>query len=94
MTTYQGLFGPVDLEPKHHAPSHKKRYKDYGEDWDELSNTCLILANHTCVDCGKPATQVHHIVPLSKGGTNEQRNLKALCFRCHSKYHKHLGFKR
>jgi 5-methylcytosine-specific restriction protein A len=57
-----------------------------------LSNTCLLLAHHVCVDCRvNKATNAHHIVALTKGGTNEQRNLKALCFTCHSKYHPHLG---
>lgn len=91
MTKYEGLFGTIDLEPIKHTTSHKRRYSDYGSDWDETANTCLLLAHHICQDCGKnKAVNPHHIVPISKGGTNEQRNLKALCFHCHSLYHKHL----
>ena len=87
----QGLFGEVELKPAQHTPSYKRRYKDYTENWDEIARTCLQIARYVCHDCGKPATQPHHIVPLSKGGTNDQFNLRALCFHCHSKYHKHLG---
>lgn len=86
----KGLFGDIDIAPKKETASHKRRYKDYTENWAEIANTCLILANHKCQDCGGIATAPHHIIPLTKGGTNEQNNLKALCFHCHSKYHPHL----
>lgn len=28
--------------------------------------------------------EVHHIVPLSQGGSNERSNLQALCIACHA----------
>jgi 5-methylcytosine-specific restriction endonuclease McrA len=88
----QGLFGPVELTPVHETASHKRRYKDYGDNWEELANLCLLAAGHLCVDCKKnKAINAHHIVPLTKGGENKLHNLKALCFYCHSKYHPHLG---
>ena len=31
-----------------------------------------------------PAQEVHHIVPLSEGGTHDFDNLKILCKSCHS----------
>ena len=31
-----------------------------------------------------PAQEVHHILPLSRGGTHEDANLMALCKPCHS----------
>ena len=91
MTKVKGLFGDVELKPAHQTPSHNRRYKDYTDDWPEIAHTCLLLANFICRDCGKPANQPHHILPLSKGGTNSQQNLAALCFHCHSKNHKYLG---
>jgi len=33
-----------------------------------------------------PATEVHHIVPLDKGGSNADENLQALCKPCHSRH--------
>jgi 5-methylcytosine-specific restriction endonuclease McrA len=66
------------------------RTSNYGDDWDKISKTCLSLANHVCADCRGRANRAHHIVPLSRGGSNRQINLKAVCETCHSKYHSHL----
>ncbi|QBX06504.1 HNH endonuclease [Burkholderia phage BcepSaruman] len=40
--------------------------------------------------CKKPANEVHHLVPLSSGGTNSPANLISLCQGCHDKRHNHL----
>lgn len=48
------------------------------------------LAGHPlcekCREAGRltNAEEVHHIKPLSKGGTHAEHNLMALCKRCHS----------
>lgn len=39
-----------------------------------------------CVNCGKPATTMHHIVPKSLGGL-DNNNLVPLCDECHGKIH-------
>jgi 5-methylcytosine-specific restriction protein A len=36
-----------------------------------------------CRWCGRPAEDVDHIVPLARGGTNDEANLQSLCRRCH-----------
>lgn len=33
------------------------------------------------------ATVTHHLVPLSRGGTNRSDNLVGLCERCHNRMH-------
>ena len=40
-----------------------------------------------CVKCGKPADTIDHIVPVSRGGTNDTSNLQPLCRSCNQ--HKH-----
>lgn len=43
-----------------------------------------------CLRCGReePAElEVHHILPVSQGGTNEDSNLATLCSRCHRAAH-------
>jgi 5-methylcytosine-specific restriction endonuclease McrA len=67
------------------------RTTEYGSDWSEISKICLALANHICQDCKVArANRSHHIVPKSRGGSDKQINLKAICAECHKKYHKHL----
>ena len=34
--------------------------------------------------------EVHHIVPVAKGGGDEPENLVTLCKECHKKRHKEL----
>jgi hypothetical protein len=38
-----------------------------------------------CIGCGKPSNTIDHIIPLSKGGTNDPSNLQPMCSRCNSR---------
>lgn len=66
-------------------PALKKRY---GRSWKRIRDR-YIAEHPLCEQCEKngritPAQEVHHIQPLSRGGTNEYGNLMALCTSCHS----------
>jgi hypothetical protein len=64
---------------------------NYPEDWAELKRQVLVRDAHRCANCGSSGEMhVHHIVPLSKGGTNNLTNLKALCRDCHVLVHPHM----
>lgn len=55
-------------------------------------NEILESDAHLCARCGTRASlNVHHIVPLSSGGPNHERNLVTFCFKCHMEWHKRLG---
>ena len=62
--------------------------KLYGGAWPRIR--ARFLAEHPlCVVCRKEgrvtaADEVHHILPLSQGGTHAEDNLMALCKACHS----------
>jgi 5-methylcytosine-specific restriction protein A len=43
-----------------------------------LCEQCLKDGKHT------PVEEVHHILPLSKGGTHAPDNLMSLCSLCHA----------
>ena len=63
--------------------------KFYNYQWRKL-RARFLNKNPLCEICKSKgryttATEVHHIKPLSEGGTNEETNLKALCKSCHSK---------
>ena len=81
-----------------HAKKEASRYekyqrdpetrKRYGRAWKRIRDR-YITAHPLCEECkrqGKltPAAEVHHILPLSRGGTHDESNLMALCTPCHS----------
>lgn len=52
------------------------------------STTVRYLKHHPyCGNCGRPATEVHHIVPLSLNGNDIETNLISLCNDCHMAIH-------
>lgn len=82
-----------------HAKVETARYRKYQRDpkinrrydkaWKQVRKRYLA-AHPLCEDCQKagrvtPAAEVHHIQPLSKGGTHDESNLRALCKPCYSR---------
>ncbi len=69
-------------------PEHGRRY---GRSWQRIRKA-YAEQHPLCEECLKegrlvPVEQVHHIVPLSEGGTNDFSNLRSLCQSCHSRLH-------
>lgn len=69
--------------------------KKYGRSWSRIRNR-YIQQHPYCEQCyaeGRmtQADEVHHIIPVSRGGTNDEVNLKSLCRSCHNKAHHDLG---
>lgn len=82
-----------------HEKQDNRRYEKYSRDpatakrynytWRQI-RTHYITAHPLCEQCLKenkltPAQEVHHIIPLSHGGTHAESNLMALCKSCHSR---------
>lgn len=67
----------------------------YGSKWSYTSTQVRDQSNWHCSNCGKNFTfnkyalHTHHIIPISKGGSNQLGNLTALCVECHKEEHKH-----
>ncbi len=66
--------------------------------WWKIRSECFERDNFICQECRKDIRteirfpgEAHHIVPISKGGTNDLSNLKTLCYHCHKKEHSHAG---
>lgn len=55
-------------------------------EWWPLRAKVLQRDNHTCFYCEEQAERmcVDHVIPLSRGGTNEEDNLVACCIPCNS----------
>ena len=70
-------------------------HKKYGRAWKRIRDS-YAAAHPLCERCleeGRltPVDEVHHIVPVSKGGTHARSNLMSLCRSCHNKIHHEMG---
>lgn len=73
-------------------PATKRRY---GRAWQRIRDR-YAAAHPFCEECYKkgvltPTEEIHHIVPLSHGGTHAEDNLMALCKPCHSRITVEMG---
>jgi len=78
-----------------YCPEHRRQYNrrdnaaHYDRRWRKISKLYLAK-NLLCAECQKagrltPATETHHIIPVSAGGSDAEENLMALCKSCHSR---------
>lgn len=74
-------------------PTESRHKRGYGSSWDKVRVSVLRRDNGLCQcsECkgGKlkltPATEVDHIKPKAKGGTDEMSNLQAINTECHKR---------
>jgi hypothetical protein len=60
---------------------------DYPPDWESRRER-VRARDGSCMICGSSRNlQAHHVLPLSRGGTNRIENLKLLCEKCHKSEH-------
>lgn len=79
---------PTQTKTRPAIPTVQPAYPAY---WPELRQLVLERDGYRCGNCGsKEGLHVHHIVPLSLGGTNEMGNLRTLCKNCHARLHPHM----
>lgn len=69
--------------------------KKYGRAWKRIRDRYAAV-HPLCERCLKegrltPVEEVHHILPISKGGDHRERNLMSLCQSCHTKLHLEIG---
>jgi 5-methylcytosine-specific restriction protein A len=74
------------------SPDHAKKY---GRGWKRIRDR-YVKAHPLCERClaeGRmtPVEEVHHILSVNRGGTNEDVNLMSVCKSCHNKIHIELG---
>ena len=89
----EGLYCDKHRKLKNRYYNKYKRdpntYKRYGTRWRRIRQ--LYIKEHpVCEVCEKqgkitPVQEVHHIIPLSRGGTHHEDNLMSLCKSCHSR---------
>lgn len=57
--------------------------------WNDV---ILDYLGKECIYCGSvEKLNIHHIIPISKGGQNTMSNLEVLCSKCHHLIHRQLS---
>lgn len=66
-----------------HRLTHKRRAESYGVAHEAYSRTAILERwGHACAYCGKHATHLDHVEPLSKGGADVESNIVPACASC------------
>lgn len=87
------IFGRDKKEEPEPRWPHKSSYlgPQYPDNWTDLSREVKARDGYECGNCGSTHNlHAHHIVPLSRGGTNQFSNLRTLCENCHGTLHPHM----
>lgn len=50
-----------------------------GSRWEATRKKVLARDGYACVVCGEAANHVDHIIPRSRGGSDDMDNLQAMC---------------
>lgn len=64
-----------------------KRIRDKYISEHPICEMCIAKSYYIPYYAIKPATEVHHIIPLCEHGTSKPSNLMALCSKCHAEIH-------
>ncbi|HUY00905.1 MAG TPA: HNH endonuclease signature motif containing protein [Candidatus Deferrimicrobium sp.] len=78
------------------AKQYPQKRKLFSTDTMKQLNKILYCQNTTSksrkcnifIPIGSPERQKHHIIPLSKGGTNNYKNILICCIDCHYELHR------
>lgn len=66
----------------------------HSKEWMNTREYIMKRDNYLCVNCGKPAEEVHHIIHISPKNIDDPTvtlnpdNLKSLCRDCHFEEHR------
>jgi len=79
---------PVEDRQKSKNRERQAKFREKGggsaEKWTAIRVRILERDDYVCAYCGRKARAVDHVIPLSRGGLTDARNLVACCKRCNS----------
>jgi 5-methylcytosine-specific restriction endonuclease McrA len=68
------------LSDQPHCPKHRGKSRNGStRAWRKIRAAVLKRDNYICFYCGRKATTVDHLLPVSRGGSDEEENLVAAC---------------
>lgn len=81
---------------KYNWRNYKENFQSKNHDWiPSKIYVKLKQKTNNCERCYKPLTwnqkQIHHKIPVSKGGNNDPNNLMIVCKECHKVLDKKAG---
>ena len=86
-----GMIADSQKPGKYDGPRSNYLGTAYPTNWSEISRQARQRDGNQCGNCNSVHDlHVHHIIPLSKGGTSSLSNLRTLCKSCHGKLHPHM----
>lgn len=84
---YKHLYEATQKPRKHTSPAAVKAQSEHDK-YLQIRSQILLRDGFRCRECNYyKHLEVHHIIPRSKGGTDDPNNLITLCQRCHRKKH-------
>jgi hypothetical protein len=86
-------------KPAGEKPARPKRnwrlIDEIPREWREFCWTCRREAQHLAQLRPVVVLQVHHVIPVRDGGSDDLQNLQVLCAECHAEVHRRReAFKR
>ena len=63
--------------------ARSKKRNQYEYELNKMIDLVKVRDHHSCIICGAPAQEIHHIEPRSNGGTKDIDNLCCVCWYCH-----------
>jgi 5-methylcytosine-specific restriction endonuclease McrA len=79
-------IGPA--KPKVVAKIRRTKTQAYTEDWSSITAKIRARDGQACRLCRSTnSLQVHHLIPVSRGGLTINSNLMTLCIKCHERKH-------
>ena len=85
-TTSKALFGGTKRIRRDGYSNDKTKWWDIRKEvFDRDGGKCQDRRGG--VKCGAKGVDVHHIIPLSRGGTTSKANLITVCKACHDRRH-------
>lgn len=74
--------------------SERKKPRTASTEWKWRRREAIIRDDYTCQECGVQGgpkgdadLEVHHITPVTEGGSDDLENLDTLCQSCHQRSH-------